>query len=98
MMARLQQFSHDKFGAPLVVIYSWPDETSQAGHGESEFAQPMLVGVLDRLRKLGIPLISVDRVTGQYDVSRLLFPHDGHPKAFTTEIIAAELKRRLMPQ
>jgi hypothetical protein len=98
MMARLQQFSRDKFGAPLVVIYSWPDETSQAGHGESEFAQPMLVGVLDRLRKLGIPLISVDSVTGKYDVSRLLFPHDGHPKAFTTEIIAAELKRHLMPQ
>jgi hypothetical protein len=98
MMARLQEFSRDKFGAPFVVIYSWPDETSQAGHGESEFAQPMLVGVLDRLRKLGIPLISVDRVTGQYDVSRLLFPHDGHPKAFTTEIIAAELKRHLIPQ
>lgn len=98
MMARLQQFSRDKFGAPLVVIYSWPDENSQPGHGESEFAQPMLVGVLDRLRKLGIPLISVDRVTGKYDVSRLLIPHDGHPSAFTTEIIAAELKRHLMPQ
>jgi hypothetical protein len=98
MMARLQQFSRDKLGAPLVVIYSWPDENSQAGHGESEFAQPMLVGVLDRLRKLGIPLISVDRVTGKYDVSRLLIPHDGHPNAFTTEIIAAELKRHLMPQ
>jgi hypothetical protein len=98
MMARLQQFSRDKFGAPLVVIYSWPDETSQPGHGESEFAQPMLVGVLDRLRKLGIPLISVDHVTGAYDVSRLLIPHDGHPNAFTTELIAAELKRHLMPQ
>jgi hypothetical protein len=98
MMARLQQFSRDKFGAPLVVIYSWPDETSQPGHGQSEFAQPMLVGVLDRLRKLGIPLISVDRVTGKYDAARLLIPHDGHPNAFSTEIIAAELKRHLMPQ
>jgi hypothetical protein len=98
MMARLQQFSRDKLGAPLVVIYSWPDENSQPGHGQSEFAQPMLVGVLDRLRKLGIPLISVDRVTGKYDVARLLIPHDGHPNAFSTEIIAAELKRHLMPQ
>jgi hypothetical protein len=98
MMARLQQFARDKFGAPLVVIYSWPDETSQPGHGQSEFAQSMLVGVLDRLRKLGIPLISVDRVTGKYDASRLLIPHDGHPNAFSTEIIAAELKRHLMPQ
>jgi hypothetical protein len=98
MMARLQQFSRDKFGAPLVVIYSWPDETSQPGHGQSEFAQPLLVGVLDRLRKLRIPLISVDHVTGPYDVSRLLIPHDGHPNAFSTEIIAAELKRHLIPQ
>jgi hypothetical protein len=98
MMARLQQFSRDKLFAPLVVIYSWPDENSQPGHGASEFAQPMLVGILDRLRKLGIPLISVDRVTGKYDVARLLIPHDGHPNAFSTEIIAAELKRHLMPQ
>ena len=26
MMARLQQFAREKFNAPLVVIYSWPDE------------------------------------------------------------------------
>ena len=98
MMSRLQQLSREKFGAPFIVIYSWPDETSRPGHGESEFAQPMLVGVLERLRKLGIPLISVDHVTGEYDVSRLLIPHDGHPNAFTTELIAAELKRYLKSQ
>ena len=98
MMVRLQQYSRDNFGAPFVVIYSWPDETSSPGHGESEFAQPMLVGVLERLRKLGIPLISVDHVTGEYDVSQLLIPHDGHPNAFTTELIAAELKRYLKSQ
>ena len=46
MMLRLQQFSREKFGAPFVVIYSWPDENSRTAHGESEFAQPMLVGVL----------------------------------------------------
>jgi hypothetical protein len=98
MMVRLQQYSRDKFGAPFVVIYSWPDENSRAGHGESEFAQPMLVSVLQRLRKLGIPLIPVDRVTGPYSVPRLLIPHDGHPNAFSTELIAGELKRNLLPQ
>jgi hypothetical protein len=98
MMVRLQQFSREKFGAPFFVIYSWPDENSQAGHGESEFAQPMLVGVLQRLRKLGIPLMPVDRVTGKYNASRLLIPHDGHPNAFSTELIAGELKRNLLPQ
>ena len=98
MMVRLQQYSRDKFGAPFVVIYSWPDENSRAGHGESEFAQPLLVSVLQRLRKLGIPLISVDHVTSAYDVSQLLIPHDGHPNAFTTDLIAAELKRYLKSQ
>ena len=48
MMVRLQQFSREKFGAPFVVIYSWPDENSRTAHGESEFAQPMLVGVLQQ--------------------------------------------------
>ena len=98
MMVRLQQFSREKFGAPFVVIYSWPDEKARTVHGQSEFAQPLLVDVLRRLRKLGIPLIAVNDVTGEYDASRLLIPHDGHPNAFSTEIIAAELKRSLLPQ
>ena len=96
MMARLQQYSREKFGAPLVVIYSWPDEYSRPGHGASEFAQPMLVGILNRLRDLLIPLVAVDQRTGKYDVSQLNIPHDGHPKAFTNELIAGELKQRLI--
>jgi hypothetical protein len=57
----------------------------------------MLVSVLAGLRQRGIALLSVDGQTRQYDVSRLLFPHDGHPNAFTDQLIAAELKRRLAP-
>jgi hypothetical protein len=98
MMARLQQYAREKFDAPLIVIYSWPDETSRPGHGASEFAQPMLVGVLDRLRKLGLPMIAVDRLTSRYDTSYVNISHDGHPKAFTIDLIAGELKRRLIPQ
>ena len=37
-------------------------------------------------------------VTGAYSVPRLLIPHDGHPNAFSTELIAGELKRNLLPQ
>lgn len=98
MLARLQQYARDKFGAPLIVVYSWPDETSGPGYGASEFAQPMLVGILDRVRKLGIPLVSVNRLTNMIPVSRLLIPHDGHPTAFTNGLVAAELKRRLLPE
>jgi hypothetical protein len=47
------------------------------------------------LRKLGITLVSVDNLTRKIDVSLLLIPHDGHPTAYTYELIASELKRRL---
>ncbi|MBI3198903.1 MAG: hypothetical protein HYZ40_15635 [Rhodospirillales bacterium] len=94
LMVRLQQLAREKFDAPLIVVYSWPDETSKDSYGTSS---AFLVTVLDRLRKLGIPLLSVDNLTRKIDVSQLLIPHDGHPTAFTYELIAAELKRRLGP-
>ncbi len=57
----------------------------------------MLVALLTRLRKQGIPLLSVDELTDHMDKARLQFPHDGHPTAFVNELIAGELKRRLQP-
>ncbi|MFI5001615.1 MAG: hypothetical protein ACHQK9_17185 [Reyranellales bacterium] len=98
LMVRLQALAKEKFGAPLVVVCSWPDETAGPGRNEGDIGQPLLVAVLARLRTLGIPLISVDRLTNGYDVSRLLFPHEGHPTAFTNQRIAGELKQRLLPQ
>ncbi len=92
LMARLQKLVREKFGAPLIVIYSWPDETSGSSYGDSK----LLVVVLNRLRDLGIPLLSVDSLTRKMDVSLLLIPHDGHPTAYTYELIANELKRRLI--
>ena len=96
MLARLKQYAREKFDAPLIAVYSWPDETSGPGYGKSEFAQPMLVAVLNQIRALGIPLVSVSKVTDQIPVSRLLIPHDGHPTAFSNGLIAAELKRQLI--
>jgi hypothetical protein len=98
MLERLQQFAREKFDAPLIAIYSWPDETSGPDYGTSEFAQPLLVGTLDRIRALGIPLVSVNTLTYRIPVSRLLIPYDGHPTAFTNGLIAGELKRRLLLQ
>ncbi len=31
IMARLQQYAREKFDAPLIVIYSWPDEQAKEG-------------------------------------------------------------------
>jgi hypothetical protein len=98
MLARLQQYAREKFDAPLIAIYSWPDEKSGPGYGTSEFAQPMLVNVLARVRALGIPLVSVNALTRDMPTTKVLIPHDGHPTAYANGLIAAELKRRLMSQ
>jgi hypothetical protein len=91
LMVKLKQFCREKFGAPLIVVYSWPDEAHKKGYGDAEF----LIGVLNRLRRAGIELQSVDELTSNIDMSRLLIPHDGHPTAYTYELIAGALKQRL---
>lgn len=96
LMRRLHEDVRARFGVPLYVVYSWPDETSGSGYGQQGIAQSMLVDVLARLRKAGMTLVAVDQLTGKYDVSQLLIPHDGHPNAFTNELIAADLARRLV--
>jgi hypothetical protein len=96
MLARLQHFAREKFNAPLIVVYSWPDESTRAGYGSSEFGQPVLVDVLKRLRALGIQLVSVDKQASPYKVDQLLIPYDGHPALFTNQLMAKELKRELV--
>jgi hypothetical protein len=97
MMARLQLYAREKFNAPLVVIYSWPDERVRGLHGHSEIDQSMLVDVIVQLRKLGIELVRVDDLTSGQPIDKILIPHDGHPTRATNELIAAELKKRLRP-
>lgn len=95
LMLRLQALVHKKFGAPLVVVYSWPDEGSGGGDGLSGATRQVLVSTLARLRRHGMQMVSVDKAESGYDVSRLLIPHDGHPTALANRLIAAELDRRL---
>jgi hypothetical protein len=57
--------------------------------------QPLLVETLVRLRKLGAPMFSESSATYGQEVGRLMIPRDGHPSAFTAELIAAALKKLL---
>jgi len=95
MMAKLQADAREKFGAPLVIVYSWPDEQTRHRYGDSKVEQPLLVETLVRLRKLGAPMFSESSATFGQDVDKLMIPHDGHPSAFTSELIAAALKKLL---
>lgn len=96
LMLRMQALVREKFGASLIVIYSWPDATSAPDHGDSEVAQPMLVSILEGLRRRGLPLISADDLTKLTLMSLVLIPDDGHPTRFTNQRIAGELRRRLL--
>lgn len=95
LMARLQELAREKLGARLVVVYSWPDETSQRGYGGTTLGRAMLVSTLAKVRDLGPVMVSVDTLTNGIPASRLLIPHDGHPSAYTNELMARQLKRQL---
>jgi hypothetical protein len=56
----------------------------------------MLVDVIVQLRKLGIELVRVDDLTSGQPIDKILIPHDGHPTRYTNELIASELKKRLI--
>jgi hypothetical protein len=96
MMARLQHYAREKFNAPLVVLYSWPDEKSRGLYGDSPIDQSMLVDVIMQMRKMGIELVRVDELTTGKPSDKILIPHDGHPTRYTNELIAGELKQRLI--
>lgn len=95
MMAKLQAEARAKFNAPLVIIYSWPDESTQNRYGDSKVEQPLLVATLVKLRQLGAPMLSVADATQGETAARLMIPHDGHPSAFSTERIAIALRKLL---
>jgi len=96
MMGRLQQFAREKFNAPLVAVYSWPDEQARGPYGDSPIDQSLLIDVIKQLRKMGIELVRVDEFTSNKPLDLVSIPHDGHPSAYTNELVAAELKRRLI--
>ena len=91
---RLQALAREKFGAPLVVVYQWPDKPGPPEAG-TDFDRQALIAIFDRIHRLGTPLLSVERLLDGIEVSRWTIPHDGHPSALADHLVAAELKRRL---
>ncbi len=87
LVVRLQALVRERYGVPLLVVYSWPDQSTD---------DALLVSLPGKLRAAGVKLMRVNDVTTGHDVSKLLIPHDGHPTAFQDGLIAAELKRLLI--
>jgi hypothetical protein len=87
LVVRLQVLVRERFGVPLIVVYSWPDQGSD---------DSLIVGLPARLRAQNVQLLRVNDFTSGHDISKLLIPHDGHPTAFQDSLIAGGLKRRLI--
>ncbi len=96
LMARLSELVREKFGVPLVVVYSWPDEGTQQNYGADGVDLSVLVDTLKRVRELGDPVISVDRLTQRMEAARIMIPHDGHPTAFVYGMLAEKLTQELV--
>jgi hypothetical protein len=96
LLVRLQELAREKLGAPLLVLYSWPDEQTPPGNFGTDKSQAMLVSILAGLRVRGLSLFSAERPAYGVPVSKLLIPHEGHPTAFSVRLIAEALKRRLV--
>ncbi len=94
MMARLQTFAREKFDAPLLIVYSWPDEKSQVEDGDTGVAHSILLSTLHRVRALNAPMLRVDTLTDGMDAAKIMIPHDGHPNAFTNELVARAVSRK----
>ena len=84
LLLRLQTLAREKLGAPLVVIYSWPNRR----RGER-------VPLVERLAAAGVRTMDTLDVTDGLPVEQIQIPHDGHPSAFQIGLVAAELSRRL---
>lgn len=95
LMMRLQALAREKFDAPLLVLYSWPDEESPPGF-DSTTAQSQLVEILKGLRDRGIPLMAVNSLINGLPLEKIAIAHDGHPTAFADGLVAAQLKKRLI--
>jgi hypothetical protein len=95
LVGRLQVLARERLGAPLILVYQWPDEDAPPEESSWGYPQPLLKEIFARLRGMGIPLVSVAELMAGIEVSRQIIEHDGHPSALTNQRIALELKRRL---
>jgi hypothetical protein len=84
LLLRLQALAREKLGAPLVVLYSWPNRRK----GEQ-------VPLVERLAAAGVRAMDTVDVTEGLPAEQLDIPYDGHPTAYQIGLIAAELSRRL---
>jgi len=85
LVLRLAELIRDRHGAKLVVLHSWPDAAEgTVANAERRF-------VFEGLRAAGIALIDANEPPAGTAVTQLTIPHDGHPSADGTRVVAERL-------
>lgn len=86
LMARLRDLVRERYNAPLIVIYDWPD------HEEPYAVDLRHIPTFYAIRDLGMPMVSIRKIIGRSDQwSNFLFPHDGHPNPRLAGLAAKDL-------
>lgn len=86
LVARLRDLVSARYGAPLILLYDWPDR-ELPGQNDGQY-----IAAFRALQALGIPLVSVRQVMGPVEQwHEFVIPHDAHPNSRLTAGLAAQL-------
>src|SRR5262249_30879256 len=81
-LVRAQTLARERLQARFYVVYSWSDDPALSREVITD-KSALPNRVLDRLRKAGIPLVSVNEQTHDHKLEDLAIPHEGHPTVLT---------------
>jgi len=93
LLARLKVLVQERYGAPLVVIYDWPDKNLE---GQIDLEH---LPTFHAIQALGVPLVSVRKIIGPSENwPNYFFRYDGHPNArLNREVAQALLEKLALP-
>lgn len=86
LLARLRDQVRERYNAPLILIYDWPEEVS---YGQQD---TYYMPYMKDFRALGVPMVSVRKIIGPFqEWPNFFIPHDGHPNARLADALAKDL-------
>lgn len=93
LTARLQELVRQRYDAPLVLVYQWPDSGDPNQYDGDE------IPTMRKILALGMPAISVHALirAAKRGWDDFFIPHDGHPNAKLTHMVAASLQSIVPP-
>jgi hypothetical protein len=86
LLSRLRQLVDERYKAPLVVMYQWPQRSTI--HDAAQLS------TLDWIEQLRTPLVNVSSLI-KGDQPTYIIPHDGHPSALFVRMVAEALDAQL---